>query len=653
MRFALPSSPSSRFLPLVLILITILIYLPGLYGDFEFDDSINILDSTPIKVTQLSRDSILAAATVGKSGPLGRPVSMLSFAANYYFTEFEPFFFKLANVIIHIFAGIGVYMFVRQLTLALDKGVNDRPPVLRADVVAMTTAGIWLVHPLNLTSVLYIVQRMTSLAALFTFWALALYVLGRRRGLEGRHTNGLLLILTGLGPMTGLALMSKENGALAPYLMLCIELVVFRFASPHRVTRYFLYVVFSVIVIFPSVMAAANFDRLATYVTNGYLQRDFSLTDRLLTQPQVLVFYLRMLIQPSASAMGIYHDDFPISSSLTQSYGTLISVGAMFAVVALGILAIKRAPALAIGILWFFIGHSMESTFLGLEMVHEHRNYLPIVGPIFAAAYYFWHADFNALAKYAKWCVVVAIFAIFSMVTYVRSVEWSNLVDHAAIEVHNHPNSERANYQMGRIYFMLYSNEKKMELAKLADAYFARAAALGTYSIYPVMGRILIAYKARVEPPSGLVDMTAKRLQYGRAWEPNMGALNNLVICQMTQYCKLADSDVIALLFAALANPDSTRKTRGTAHSLLGGYYAIKMGNLEMGMPHIKAAVDAEPDRIEYRLDLIRLYGVSDNFVGASAELLEARKLDTWGLHAKRLDEEAALLVSALKARDN
>lgn len=644
-------STSGWFLPLTLVLVTILIYLPGLNGDFEFDDGPNILDNTAIKIETLSRDSILTAALSGKSGSLGRSVSMLSFAGNYYFTQFEPFFFKLTNVLIHIFAGFGIYVFIRQLMLAIDKCANMQRRLMHANVVALTTAGIWLVHPLNVTSVLYVVQRMTSLAALFTFWALALYVFGRRKTLEGHHATGFLLILAGLGPVTGLALMSKENGALAPYLMLCIELVVFRFVSPHKGIRFFLYALFLAMVLIPTGAVMLNFDRLASYVVSSYTQREFSLTDRLLTQPQVLMFYLRLLLLPNAGAMGIYHDDFPISSSLTESFDTLFSIGAIFAFFVAGIFAIRRAPALAVGILWFFVGHSMESTFLALEMVHEHRNYLPIVGPIFAMAYYFWHPDFTVLAIRAKWFAMIAVVSVSSAVTFVRSVQWSNVVDHAAIEVHNHPNSDRANYSMGRIYFMLYSNEPNVEMARLANQYFARAAASGSNSIYPLAAMIQMAYKARVEPDPAWIEMAVKRLRYARPWAPNMVALNNLVNCQMTQYCSLADNDIATLLVAALTNPGASFNMKATAHSLLGGYYAVKLGNLESGLAHIKAAAEAEPDRIEYRLDLMRMYEAVNNLVAARAELEAARNLDTWGLQKERLDAESALLDSALSAR--
>ena len=650
MKFTLLAT-SRWFLPLMLALVTILIYLPGLDGDFEFDDAANILDNEAIKIDTLSRDSILTAALSGKSGPLGRSISMLSFAGNYYFTEFEPFFFKLTNLLIHLSAGFGIYVFIRQLTLALNKSVDEKQRISRANVVALTVAGIWLVHPLNITSVLYVVQRMTSLAALFTFWALALYVFGRRKTLEGQNLKGIFLFVAGLGPVTALAVLSKENGALAPYLMLGIELIVFRFAANHKGTRNLLYLLFSAMVFIPAVLAVVNFERLTSSIASGYLQREFSLIDRLLTQPQVLVFYLRLLLLPNAGVMGIYHDDFPISISLTQSPGTLISVGVVLALIVIGIVAIRRAPALAIGIFWFFVGHSIESTFLPLEMVHEHRNYLPIVGPIFATAYYFWHPDFNALASRTKWSIMLAVVSVLSAVTFVRSMQWSNFVDHAAIEVHNHPNSDRANYAMGRIYFKLYSNAPNTEMARLANQYFSRAAGSGSNSIYPLVAMIQMAYKARVEPDPAWVERAAKRLQYARPWAPNMVALNNLVNCQMTQYCRLAEGEITALLSAALANPDAAPTMKATAHSLLGGYYAVKLQNIEMGITHIKAAAEAEPSRMEYRLDLMRMYEAVNDLSAARTELEAARKLDRWGLQKARLDEESALLDSALKAR--
>ena len=130
-----------------------------------------------------------------------------------------------------------------------------------------------------------------------------------------------------------------------------------------------------------------------------------------------------------------------------------------------------------------------------------------------------------------------------------------------------------------------------------------------------------------------------------------MVALASLVDCQVTHYCRLADADMTALLLAALANPDASAGTRGAAHTLLAGYYAVKMHSLELIAPHISAAVDAEPDRVDFRLGLIRLYLVVDNLVAAGEELDVARKLDRWELHTAELDAERARLELALGTR--
>ncbi|MEP7155336.1 MAG: tetratricopeptide repeat protein [Betaproteobacteria bacterium] len=636
---------------LMLALATSILYFPGLHGDFEFDDGPNIIDNEALKLEQLTLTNVLKVAMSGMSGPLGRSVSMVTFAGNYYLTGFDPFYFKLTNLLIHLFAGAGVYALARQLSLALGPESVTEKHELQAHQIALTATAIWLVHPLNVTSVLYVVQRMTSLSALFTFWAVALYIFGRRKTLDGKLGHGLFWMLTGLVPVSMLAIFSKENGALAPCLTFCVEVVVFRFAAPSKVLQLSLYGVFFTFLILAATLLILRFDQIYNYVINGYLQRDFSLADRLSTQPGVLLFYLRLLVLPSASAMGLYHDDFPVVTNFFESPQALFSALSIGALLVTGIFAIRRAPPLAFAILWYFVGHSMESTFLALEMVHEHRNYLPIVGPIFAASYYLWMVGAGVLSTKAKLAISGAIFVVFSGVTYVRSVQWSNLVDHAAIEAHNHPQSERANYQMGRVYFMLNANEKNPEMSKLADQYFERAAKLGSINIYPMAGRLQLAFKDRTPPPKHLVEEIARRLQFGRAWDANLSALNNLVNCQMTQYCRFTDEEMTSMLKAPLANAGFSPKARGAAHWLLGGYYAARLGDFQAAKPQFEAAVEAEPNRIEYRLELVRFYGVLQDLDAAEAQLKVARKLDTLGIQRNRLDEEAALLESARRAQ--
>ena len=185
---------------------TYLIYYPGLWGDYVFDDSANILENKKLAITSLDWNSLSAAFWSGGAGPLGRPISMLSFALNYYFTGFDPYYFKLTNLTIHFINGILIYF----LSLLIFKRLNVEKKI-RAELVpylALIVSAIWLIHPLNLTSVLYVVQRMTSLSTLFGFLTLVLYCYWRSYPKSSLNT---ILICLGMLCCFLASIFSKES----------------------------------------------------------------------------------------------------------------------------------------------------------------------------------------------------------------------------------------------------------------------------------------------------------------------------------------------------------------------------------------------------------------------------------------------------------
>src|SRR6185369_10537583 len=98
------------------------------------------------------------------------------------------------------------------------------------DAIALVAAGLWLLHPLNVSGVVYIVQRMNELAVFFTLAGLLAYVDGRVRLLQGEPALGRATL--GLCAFGLLAVLSKENGALISAYALVIEAVCFRFDAP-------------------------------------------------------------------------------------------------------------------------------------------------------------------------------------------------------------------------------------------------------------------------------------------------------------------------------------------------------------------------------------------------------------------------------------
>ena len=166
---------------LLVCALTAAIYLPGLAGDYVFDDMPNLLNNKRLQIDSLDMESLQGAALSSGSGMLRRPVSMMSFALNRYFFGVAPYSYKAVNLVIHLLTGLGLYLFSRLLVNAYRLCHKPDLPEAATTWLPVIVSGLWLVHPLNLTSVLYIVQRMTSLASLFMVCGLCLYVAGRHR----------------------------------------------------------------------------------------------------------------------------------------------------------------------------------------------------------------------------------------------------------------------------------------------------------------------------------------------------------------------------------------------------------------------------------------------------------------------------------------
>ena len=156
------------FLSFIITAITFILYYPGLFGDFVFDDSANILENKKLAIHNLSHENLKSAALSGNAGPLGRPISLVTFSLNYYFTSFDPFYLKLTNLFIHLINGLLVFV----ISLKLFQWLSYQYKSIKLEstsYLACLVCLIWLIHPLNLTSVLYVVQRMTSLSSFLDY----------------------------------------------------------------------------------------------------------------------------------------------------------------------------------------------------------------------------------------------------------------------------------------------------------------------------------------------------------------------------------------------------------------------------------------------------------------------------------------------------
>ena len=192
----------------VVLLLTALVYARGLFGGFLFDDYGTIVDNGVLRNIDGSGVRWLAAILSSDSGVLRRPLSMLSFGIDYYLFGLSPFAFKAVNLLIHLVNGLLFYALARRLTPRLSPSIDES--ATRA--IALVAVAFWLLHPLNVGSVVYVVQRMNLLAVLFILAGLLVYANGRARMLRGEP--GLVRAIGGLLVFGLLSVLCKENGAL-------------------------------------------------------------------------------------------------------------------------------------------------------------------------------------------------------------------------------------------------------------------------------------------------------------------------------------------------------------------------------------------------------------------------------------------------------
>lgn len=417
-----------------------LVYLPGLPGAFVFDDISNIVNNPALMQPIAGVHDLIKVMLSAPVGGLLRPISTLTFMLDAHLFGIAPEPFKITNIAIHLAVGVLLWFLARELLRAYRASTGEPWDDRLIAWLSLATSTLWLVHPLNLTSVLYVVQRDSSLGTLFTVAALLSYVVGRRRSTR----SGRLLIWVGTPAFMMIGMLCKENAALTPVYALVIEFTLLNFSDIRghrsRETPGF----FAVFLLLPLLAASAFTAWKPGFFFSGYDGRGFTLYQRLISEPRVLLDYLRWMAVPDLRQLGLFHDDIKPSMGLLDPVTTLPSIVLVLGLIAAGFLLRKRVPLLSLGILWFFSGQLMESTVLPLELTFEHRNYLPIFGIALGAVgtVRIWAERQNQTTS-AKILLGLCIL-LFSLTTAMRAADWQNELTFARSESRHHPHSARA-----------------------------------------------------------------------------------------------------------------------------------------------------------------------------------------------------------------
>jgi hypothetical protein len=440
------------WLPLIVVLLCIVLYGFGLGGVLMFDSSVVLTDNTQLHLDPGEFMQWRNATLSTNTGPSGRPVSMLTFAVNYAsFGSVWPFGFKLVNLVIHCLTGLLAWQFLRAL---LHRAPCTRLSRRRAEWLALTAAALWLLHPLHVSSVLYTVQRMEQLSAVFTLLGLCAYLHYRPRWLQRKATASelsdcaLLLLLATLS-----ATYSKEDGILLLPLLLLVELVFFRCRYDNRESR-FLILASGFALFMPLLLIIFLWWLQPEWLTARYAVREFTLSERLLTQSRVLWQYLGWIFVPDIRPLGLHHDNVTLSSSLLQPTTTLLAMAAWILLLIAAIFSWRRWPVCAFVLGWYLIAHSLEASVVPLELVYEHRNYLALLGPCLLTSWALWCAV-PSLRRRPRAVLAGLLGLILAIQLGSRASLWADEEQLAAYHLYHHPDSLRSVYHFANIQLRL------------------------------------------------------------------------------------------------------------------------------------------------------------------------------------------------------
>ena len=425
---------AESFIFITLIVLTGYAFSFGLHGIFLLDDSKNIGGAI---VSSFEFKKLFQAISSNTSGALGRPISVLSFSLTGLAHTGHVWGFKYHNILIHLLIGIIIYCLSKR-----SLNLFDNQEQVRNYKIALFTTAVWLLHPLQVSTVMYAVQRMTQLSALFSFLAILVFL----RAIQSSSNKVKIWHYFVLFPLSLIAsILSKENGVLTPVFvgLLAVAINFSKSSSCLKIKQRFktnsydkLFI--AVFVLLPLIVGTLGF--LVKFESfTDYSARPFNLQQRLLSQIDFVFLYLNQLTLPRLSAMGLFFDDIPIPTQMTFIRATKLIV--LIGLLISGLIALIRGKSiLGMGILFFFCGHLLESTIIPLELAFEHRNYLPSFG-IFLVICYF----LITIADKFKPIIFVATvwFIMLSTLLFLRLHYWSDGNEWQRTTLAYHPNSER------------------------------------------------------------------------------------------------------------------------------------------------------------------------------------------------------------------
>lgn len=420
--------------------ILLLCYSNTFFASWQMDDRPNIVKNHRIQITDITPEQLWMSMNAQPgSGKFYRPVSCLSFALNWYLGKDNVFGYHVVNWLIH--AATSWLLFLTIIKLFRTPQINNRYSSSEVTFIAVTATLFWALNPVQTQAITYIVQRMASMAALFSLLAIYCYLQGRlSNSIQKRQ---ILYSCSALSYL--LAILSKENSIILPLCLPVFEVFFFQPQLSKAIIKKLFYALLTGVMVSCLATVALQPDILSS-IDRYYNLRPFSMLERVLTEQRILLFYLTQLFYPLPSRLSIAHD-FPLSTSLFTPWETVAAILLNLFFIILAVKSGRKHPFIALAILFFYLNHLVESTFIPLELVFEHRNYLPSFFLFIPVSLLF--SKVLSGASHSKFVVILVtillsgIFAAEGFATYTRNKVWQSERSLWIDALRKAPNSDR------------------------------------------------------------------------------------------------------------------------------------------------------------------------------------------------------------------
>jgi tetratricopeptide (TPR) repeat protein len=453
----------------VLFAIIAIIYSNSFMTGWHLDDYANIVNNSNVHLHTFSWDTITKTFQGMQSSPdaIKRPLAYFSFALNYFFHGTDVVGYHVVNFLIHYLSAVFLYLLLRSTFQLprLQMGYANA-----GSTIALLAVVLWATHPLQMTAVTYIVQRMASLATLFYLMGMYFYVKGRTA--STKRGTVVFMVMTALATLGAVA--CKENAIMLPVSIFLYDLILVRTSRPQSWAKSLMWFILPTGLVLLVAWQLTDVDKILAL----YKERPFSWQERLLTEPRVIWYYVSLILYPASFRLTLLHD-FDISTTLLTPWTTLPAIIALAGVLFAAILATRRKPLMAFAVVFFLLNHAIEGSFVPLELVFEHRNYLPstflfvliAVGIVWLIDYFAYHKGIQALVALS----VVLVITAQGHTVYYRNSIWIDELSLWSDNAHKAPGLHRPHHNLGKA--LLVAGRMEEALVEMQAALAAKPGA--------------------------------------------------------------------------------------------------------------------------------------------------------------------------------